>query len=321
MASESSLRRQQDSSKDSSSTQRSAWSTALIRLEKEDPIRGMNELLPNATYTDAGVSIEEKALSALAAITQMPVTNQKATWGTRRNVYEATQEEISNLNPKGAGIGYRYYIFIEDDQPVNSMDEEYVNVLKEMGLDVNAEWITFTVISRGMPCPAGKQPCTLDLFSKWRSHRIARPLLYMECGKTTTSMETTYQLLHPFQISFTSVTLALHKARPPFVISLPILSTRKGLNRFWKIASKRRAWRRTPWSRACPRTPGIMLAISPILGMDCWGQDMEELLSFCWYVLRPVFFHPIFYRTQLSSNSTLLSLLLFAPNQTSQLPR
>jgi hypothetical protein len=122
----------------------------------------MNELLPNATYIDAGVSIEEKALSALAAITQKPVTNQKATWGTRRNVYEATKEEISNLNPKGAGIGYRYCIFIDDDQPVSSMDEEYVNVLKEIGLDVNAEWITFTVISRGMPCPVGKQPYTLN---------------------------------------------------------------------------------------------------------------------------------------------------------------
>jgi hypothetical protein len=41
--------------------------------------------------------------------------------------------EISNLNAKGAGIGYRYYIFIDDDQPVNSMDREYINVLKEMG--------------------------------------------------------------------------------------------------------------------------------------------------------------------------------------------
>jgi hypothetical protein len=68
-------------------------------------------------------------------------------------------------------------IFIDDDQPVKSMNEEYVNVLKEMGLDVNAEWITFTVISRGMPCPAGKEPCTMDpvhITVGWVHHQSRR---------------------------------------------------------------------------------------------------------------------------------------------------
>jgi hypothetical protein len=119
------------------------------------------------------------------------------------------------------------------------MGEEYVNVLKEMGLDVNAEWITFTVISRGMPCPAGKQPCTLEpvlemaispdsqaivVYGMWKDYDLD--------GDNLPAAAPISDLIHSCYIGFTQGPSALFT-------SLPILSTRKELNRFWKIASKR----------------------------------------------------------------------------------
>jgi hypothetical protein len=80
MASQTTGRREQHESNDTNTTQRSAWSTTLERLEKEYHVRGMNEVKSNAEYTQAGATFESNALSALVALSQTTLNFQPDTW-------------------------------------------------------------------------------------------------------------------------------------------------------------------------------------------------------------------------------------------------
>jgi hypothetical protein len=160
MASHTSSRRDQSSSNETNSSQRSAWSTALERQEKEYRVLGMNEILPNTDYIEVGKMVEARNISAIAAGPQMSTIVTPANWVIWQE-NEPTKEELGKMDPKAIAISYRYHIIIDDSCPIALIDEEYVGILDMFGLDTSAEWTTFTVVSRGMLWGDKKEPVTL----------------------------------------------------------------------------------------------------------------------------------------------------------------
>jgi hypothetical protein len=160
MASHTPSRREQDSSNETNSSERSAWSTALERQEKEYRVLGMNELLPNTDYIEVGKMVEARNISALAVGPQTPTIVTPANWVIwQKN--EPTKEELGKMDPKAIAISFRYHIIVDDTYPIKVIEEEYVSVLDMFGLDISAKWTTLTVISRGMPMGDMKEPNTL----------------------------------------------------------------------------------------------------------------------------------------------------------------
>jgi hypothetical protein len=66
------------------------------------------------------------------------------------NIDQMTGAEIQRLNPKAAGIGFRYHILVDVDQPAEVVEVEDTKILETVGLDINAPWTNIKIVSRGM---------------------------------------------------------------------------------------------------------------------------------------------------------------------------